>query len=319
MIVKKEMYTQELQSHYRTGRLLVSIARRKWSMRILHFFVSLVRGRKIKSVRNTDHVVPSSTTQNHKIPVRMFRPKEVEGPIPAMLYLHGGGYMMGLPEQALTFYENIIQKRNVAIIAPNYRLSPQSPYPAGFNDCYDTLLWMRDNAESLNLDPNNFIVAGHSAGGGMAAAVTLKVRDTQDVKLAFQMPIYPMLDHRRQTESSKMLGSPVWDAKSNKFAWNLYLRGLQGRAVPPYASPALNEDYRGFPPTISFVGDLEPFYDENVAYCEALEKAGVPVQFRVFEGTFHGFEVVAPKTTIGQAANKFQVDAFAEFYDRYVK
>ena len=318
MKVDKKMYHKDLQGQYGAGRFLVNVARRKWSLRILHFLVSQTKGRKIKDVLNETHFVESSTTQGHKIRVRVFRPKGVTGPLPAMLYLHGGGYMMGLPEQALTFYEDVIKRRNVAIIVPDYRLSQWDPYPAGFNDCYDTLLWMRDQAKQLNILPSDFIIAGHSAGGGMTAALTLKVRDTEDVKLAFQMPIYPMLDHRMTTESSQMLGSPVWDAKSNAFAWGLYLRGLKNKEIPAYASPALNNDYQGFPPTISFVGDLEPFHDENIAYIEALKKAGVPVRFKVFKGGYHGFEVVAPKSGFGQKANQFQLDAFEEFYDQYI-
>ena len=313
------MYTKELQGQYGAGRFLVNVARRKWSLRILHFFVGLAKGRKIKEAVNETHYVESSTKAGHKIRVRVFRPQEAKGPLPAMLYLHGGGYMMGLPEQALTFYSDLMKKRDVAVIVPDYRLSQRDPFPAGFNDSYDTLLWMRDNAKKLNILPDNYIIAGHSAGGGMTAALTLKVRDTQDVKLAFQMPVYPMIDHRMQTESSQMSGSPVWDAKSNAFAWGLYLRGIKGQQIPAYASPSLNEDYSGFPPTISFVGDLEPFYDENVAYFEALKKANVPVRFKVYKGAYHGFEVVAPKTDIAKEANKFQLDAFAEFYDQYIK
>ncbi|OJJ23981.1 hypothetical protein BKI52_04605 [marine bacterium AO1-C] len=225
---------------------------------------------------------------------------------------------MGIPEMAMPFYSDIIKRRKVVIVAPDYRLSQKNPFPAGFNDCYDVLLWMRDNAEELNIDPDNFIIAGHSAGGGMTAAITLKVRDTKDVKLAFQMPIYPMLDHRMITASSKMLGSTMWDANINAFAWNLYLRNLEG-PVTAYASPALNEDYRDFPPTISFVGDLEPFYDENIAYIEALKSAAVPVEFKVFKGAYHGFEVGSPKTAIGKEANKFQLDAFEKFYDQYIQ
>ena len=110
----------------------------------------------------------------------------------------------------------------------------------------------------------------------------------------------------------------MWDANINAFAWNLYLRNLNGD-VPAYASPALNRDYSDFPPTISFVGDLEPFYDENVAYIEALKDASVPVKFELFKGGYHGFEVGSPETTIAKAANKFQLDAFGEFYDKYIQ
>jgi len=109
----------------------------------------------------------------------------------------------------------------------------------------------------------------------------------------------------------------MWDANINAFAWKLYLRDLTGK-IPAYASPALNEDYRDFPPTISWVGDLEPFYDENIAYIEALKQAAVPVKFKVFKGGYHGFEVGSPTASIAKKANAFQLDAFEEFYDRYL-
>lgn len=318
MIVNKEMYDQELQAHYDQYRFLVSVNSKKWSLRLMTSLVRMSKGQKVKSVVNETTHVPSTTTKGHSIRTRVFRPEGVNKPLPAMLYLHGGGYMMGLPEMANVFYEDILKRRDIVIFAPDYRLSQKDPFPAGFNDSYDVLLWMRDHAEELNIDPNNFVVAGHSAGGGMTAAVTLKARDTKDVNLAFQMPIYPMLDHRMITASSKMEGSTMWDANINAFAWKLYHRNLQGE-VPAYASPALNEDYSDFPPTISFVGDLEPFHDENIAYIEALKKAGVPVKFKVFEGGYHGFEVGSPETKMGQAANGFQLDAFEEFYDQYIQ
>lgn len=318
MIVEKEMYDKELQAQYAQFRFLVSVNSKKWSMRLMNRLVRLSKGQKLKDAVNETHFVESTTEKNHRIRTRVFRPAGTTEALPAMLYLHGGGYMMGIPEMAMPFYADILKRRKVVIVAPDYRLSHQHPFPAGFNDSYDVLLWMRDNAKALNIDPDNFIIAGHSAGGGMTAAVTLKVRDTQDVKLAFQMPVYPMLDHRMTSESSKMLGSTMWDANINAFAWGLYHKNLNGR-IPAYASPALNEDYSGFPPTISFVGDLEPFYDENVAYIEALKKASVPVKFKVFKGGYHGFEVGSPQTTIGIEANHFQLDAFEEFYDTYIQ
>ncbi len=115
-----------------------------------------------------------------------------------------------------------------------------------------------------------------------------------------------------------MSGSTMWDADINARAWKLYLRNIEG-AVPPYASPAQNEDYRDFPPTISFVGDLEPFFDESNAYIEALKRANVDLRFKVFKGGYNGFEVGSPKAGISKAANAFQLDAFEEFYDRYVR
>lgn len=317
MIVNKEMHDKELQSQYGQFRFMVSINQKKWGLRLMNRMVRLTKGQKVKGAVNETHFVPSTTTNNHKIRTRVFRPEGITKPLPAMLYVHGGGYMMGIPEMANVFYADVMKRRDIVIVSPDYRLSQKDPFPAGFNDCYDVLLWMRDNAKELNINPDKFIIAGHSAGGGMTAALTLKVRDTQDVKLAFQMPIYPMLDHRMITASSQMQGSTMWDANINARAWGLYLRNLK-QQVPAYASPALNEDYSGFPPTISFVGDLEPFYDENIAYIEALKNASVPVEFKVFKGGYHGFEVGSPKAAISKEANKFQLDAFEKFYDQYI-
>ena len=318
MKVTKNMHDKELQAQYGQFRTLVSINSKKLGLKIMNSLVRMTKGQKIKGVINETHHVSSTHTKNHKIRTRVFRPEGTEAEtLPAMIYFHGGGYMMGIPEMANVFYEDVLKRKKVAIFSPDYRLSQRDPFPAGFNDCYDVLLWIRDNAKKLKIDSNKIIIAGHSAGGGMAAAITLKARDTKDVKPIFQMPIYPMLDHRMITASSKMQGSTMWDANINERAWGLYLKNIKGN-VPTYASPALNEDYRDFPPTISFVGDLEPFYDENVAYIEALKKASVPVKFKIYKGAYHGFEVGSPKAQIAMEANKFQLDAFEEFYDTYI-
>lgn len=318
MIVNKEMYNKELQAQYSQFRFIISMNSRKLGLKVMNGLVRLTKGQKVKEAVNETHFVSSTYTKGHKIRTRVFRPEGTAKPLPAMVYFHGGGYMMGIPEMANTFYSDVLSRRPVAIVAPDYRLSQKAPFPSGFNDCYDVVLWVRDNAKELNIDPNNIIIAGHSAGGGMAAAITLKLRDTKDVKPAFQMPIYPMLDHRMVTESSKMLGSAMWDANINARAWGLYLRNIENQ-IPAYASPALNNDYSDFPPTVSFVGDLEPFYDENVAYIEALKKASIPTKFKVFKGGYHGFEVGSPDAPISKEANKFQLDAFEEFYDKYIK
>ena len=319
MTITKGMYDKELQAQYGQFRFIISMNSRKWGLKVMNGLVRLTKGQKIKGVINETHNVRSSYTKGHQIRTRAFRPAgTATETLPAMIYFHGGGYMMGIPEMANVFYEDILKRRKVAIFSPDYRLSQKDPFPAGFNDCYDVLLWLRDNAQKLNINPNNIIIAGHSAGGGMAAAITLKARDTGDVKPAFQMPIYPMIDHRMITASSKMQGSAMWDANINARAWELYLRNIKGD-VPAYASPSLNEDYSGFPPTISFVGDLEPFYDENVDYIESLKKASVPVKFKVFKGGYHGFEVGSPKAKISIEANEFQLEAFEEFYDKYIQ
>lgn len=243
--------------------------------------------------------------------------------LPAMLYLHGGGYMLGTPEAWFPFYHQILSRRDVCIVAPDYRLTPEDPYPAGFEDSYGTLLWMKEQADTLKIWDDHFILAGHSAGGGLVAGLTLKARATpQDkIHIALIMPIYPMLDHRMETDSAKdMDGAPLWNSQVNRIAWQYYLKNINvdTQDVPIFASPALNQDYQGYPPTVSFVGDLEPFYHETLDYMETIQKAGIPTKFRVFSGAFHSFEVLAPNTTLSKEAWKFEAEAFEEFFDLYV-
>jgi acetyl esterase/lipase len=130
------------------------------------------------------------------------------------------------------------------------------------------------------------------------------------------MPIYPMIDDR-ETFSSKDNTAPVWDSKSNELGWGLYLRGL--KEIPVYAAPARATDYSKLPPTITFIGSVEPFRDETIAYVENLEKANVPVQFELFEGCFHAFERFGANTTIGKRTTKFLLDNYKEFVERYFR
>lgn len=316
--ITKEMYAPELRSFYRPGRFLAAILSKKWGVNLLDGLLRISKGQKIDGIISEEQYLPGRHETNYSIRVRIFRPETVRDKLPAMLYMHAGGYMMGLPELALPFIEDIIKRRNVVVVAPAYRLSLKNPYPAGFNDCYDTLLWMKENANALGIYNDGFILAGHSAGGGLTAALALRARDTKDVKIAFQMPVYPMLDYRQFTESSKLTGTLIWDDKSNRFAWANYLKNLSADEITAYASPALTTDFSNIPPAISFVGELEPFRDETITFMKSLEAAGVPAKFKLFEGAFHGFDTVAPKTKIGQEAIKFQGEAFEEFFDRYL-
>ncbi|MEO0497372.1 MAG: alpha/beta hydrolase [Pseudomonadota bacterium] len=318
--ITRSIYDEDLRPAYLGGRIVIWIARRKWGLLLMQRFAMLpLKGSQVDGVINEEILIPSSSTPGHKIRVRIYKPAKATEPLPAMLYAHGGGYQVGLPELASDFYRDIMGKRDVVIVAPAYRLSLDGhPYPAGHDDCYDTLLYMKNNASDLGIRSDRFIVAGHSGGGGMAAAVTMKAVDTKEVDIAFQMPVYPMLDHRMQTQSAReMVGAPVWDQRSNALAWNNYLGHWEGD-VPDYASPALRKDLSGHPPTISFVGDLEPFKDETINYINALEAAGIPTAFKLYEGGFHAFEILRPQAPISKAANAFQINAFAEFYDKYL-
>lgn len=156
---------------------------------------------------------------------------------------------------------------------------------------------------------DKIFVGGNSAGGGMTAALTLYARDRGEVNIAFQMPLYPMLDDR-PTKTSKNNDAPVWNTKSNIAAWKLYLGDDYGTdMVSKYAAPARETDFSGLPPTLTFIGSIDPFLAETKSYVEALRAAGVPVEFRIFEGGFHSFDIYY-FANIAKEANKFIRDGF---------
>ncbi len=249
--------------------------------------------------------------------VRIYRPEGTRGtgPLPGVLFVPGGGYALGTPEAFGPTYQKLIGTRDCVIVSVDYRKSLDAPYPAALNDCYAALLWMKKNAAELGVSEDQLLVVGESAGGGLTAALALMARDRGEVKVAHQMPLYPMIDDRMTTESMRDNDAPLWGARHNRLAWNLYLGGLTGDAVPKYAAPARETDYAGLPPTTTFVGDLDPFRDETTAYVESLRAAGVPVAFRLFEGCYHGFDLIQPDTTPGREANAFFCEQFAEAVD----
>ncbi len=233
-----------------------------------------------------------------------------------LLWIHGGGYAIGLPEQDAVFVNGFCRDGSCVALLPDYTRSVDAPYPAALNDCYLALRWLYDHAEELGIDPSQIFVGGDSAGGGLTAALSILARDRGEVPVAFQMPLYPMLDDREETPSSQENDEPVWDTTANRVGWSLYLRSLKG-TVPAYAAPARLEDYSGLPPTCTYVGTIEPFHDETVLYCEALRKAGIPVHFKEYEGCFHGFDMLAYPTKPAREARDFLMETFRFAQENY--
>jgi acetyl esterase/lipase len=258
-----------------------------------------------------------SLDEGVRVRVRLYRPKDGAGRsgLPGVLFLHGGGYAVGSPEGFAAAYRMLQRTRDCVIVAPDYRKSLEAPYPAALHDCYGTLLWLKANAATLGVREDQLFVMGMSAGGGLTAAVSLLARDRGDVRIAHQLPLYPMIDHRMVTESSRDNDAPLWGSKHNRIAWDLYLAGLSGEDVSAYASPALETDLAALPPTTTFVGDLDPFRDETEVYVEGLRAAGVPVEFRRYPRCYHGFDAVRPGAKVSREANGFLCDRFAHAVD----
>lgn len=317
--IKREDFDKELQSAYNGGKFFVFFRYNKWRIKLFNFLLLKLLSRKKRQGVITEYTSIVSKNTKHKIPLVIYKPKTINKPLPIMLYLHGGGYVSGTPEMSPGL-EDLMNARPCIIVAPKYRKALTAPYPAALNDCYDTMLWIKENGREIGGIDDNIMIVGHSAGGGLAAAVTLKNRDEKDINVAFQMPLYPMLDYRNNTESAIACEDiPFWNTKSNKVCWNYYLENLieNDKSIPSYASPALNTDYSNFPPTITFVGGLEPFKDEVINYVENLKKAEIPTKFKVFPKAYHGFEAIIPNAKISLTAKKFLIDSYSEYFDKY--
>lgn len=236
---------------------------------------------------------------------------------PAILWLHGGGYATGMAGMLyMSRALPLVKKYGAVVVVPEYRLAGRDPYPAGLADCYAALLYMRDHCEEWGCDSSQLMVGGESAGGGLTAALCMLARDRGQVKIAYQMPLYPMLDDR-DTESSRANPGISWGTGRNHAAWRLYLRRLRGRRIPAYAVPARQTDYTGLPPAYTFVGDREPFYCETLTYVEELRRAGVPAQVDVYPTGFHAFDMLMPWRRISrQAAERFE-QAYRQAVEQY--
>ena len=251
--------------------------------------------------------------------IRVYKPLNMEKRGPAILWIHGGGYALGAPETGVVKCKRLIEESGAVIVSPDYRLSLEEPYPAALDDCYLALLWLAKNAEWLGGRSDQIMLAGESAGGGMAAALALLARDKKDVNVAFHMPLYPMIDDR-PTESSEKNNAPIWNAYNNRVAWKVYLGDLfKSGDIPYYAAPARAADYSNLPPALSFVGGIDPFRDEIVTYCDNLNKAGIPAQCRVYEGCYHGFDVLYPDAAISKRALEEFYAAFKQAVRTYFK
>lgn len=269
----------------------------------------------VRGLRKTEVSVPRMDGTDLRLLV--VTPPVLRPDAPSVLWIHGGGYAQGTPDAELSTMKSLVDLTGCIVVSPDYRLSGQAPYPAALDDCYSALLWLRDNTERLGGRPDQIIVAGASAGGGLTAALTLLARDRGEVRIAFQCPLYPMLDDR-ETESSRDNDAPVWDQVTNRNAWSLYLEGLDGTSeVPPYAAPARATDLVGLPPTITFVGGIEAFRDETIAYVERLRTAGVPTEFRLVPGAWHAFDGFTPWATPSKAAQRWYLGRFVEYVTRY--
>lgn len=250
-------------------------------------------------------------SEARRIPALVLSPEELSAPAAGVLWIHGGGYISGMKEMVyISRAVELVKSFGAVVVSPGYRLAPFSPYPAAIDDCYAALLHMKEHAAELWVREDQLMVGGESAGGGLCAAVCIKTRDTREVNVAFQMPLYPMLDDR-DTETSRDNHGRVWNTWKNHFGWRCYLRGTDRETLPPYAAPARVESMEGLPPAYTFVSTGEPFYAETLEYIRRLKDCGIPASADVYETDMHAFDMMRPKDALSiEAARRFN-ESFA--------
>jgi acetyl esterase/lipase len=225
---------------------------------------------------------------------RLYRPAGADGPTPALLWIHGGGYLIGSPEQDDALCRRYVQRLGITVAAVRYRLAPEHPYPIPLEDCYRVLTWL---AGLPGVDADRIAIGGASAGGGLTAALSFLARDRGEVTPVLQVLSYPMLDDRTVDPALDQPGFRLWNTRSNRFGWTSYLGG----ADPDVAVPARRTDLAGLAPAWLGVGTLDLFCAEDRAYAARLNAAGVPCEVYEVPGAFHGFDGLAPKAAVSQA------------------
>jgi acetyl esterase/lipase len=230
------------------------------------------------------------------IDIRLHRPPGDQGaPGPALLWIHGGGYLMGSAQQDDRLCKRFAAKLGATVAAVDYRLAPENPYPAALEDCHSALTWL---AGLPAVDPDRVVIGGASAGGGLTAALAFAARDRGVVNPVMQLLVYPMLDDRSSSRTElDDVEVRMWTREANRWGWASYL----GTADASVAVPARRADLAGLPPAWIGVGSNDLFHDEDLAYAEALRGAGVPCDVEVVPGAFHGFDVVVPKAGVSRA------------------
>jgi acetyl esterase/lipase len=235
----------------------------------------------------------------------------------ALLWVHGGGHVLGAPEQDDPLLDGVVARTGCVALAVDWRRAPEHPYPAALHDCYAVLAGIAAGMPGIDADPDHVVVGGASSGGGVAAGLALLARDRGEHALAGQLLVYPMLDDRELTVSSRAVTDRrVWNHESNRTAWAAYLGDLACDAVPPYAAPARANGLSGLPAAWIATTQLDLFRDEDVDYARRLMAAQVPTELHVYPGGVHGFDVFAPEAAVTRRFCRDRDEALDRFLCR---
>ena len=263
-------------------------------------FVPVEYAKSMRSVQATESTGSGASVQT-------MRSADLSaGTLPVVLYLHGGGYMVGCDAQCYEQMFSYCRTLPCISVMPEFRLAPENPYPAGVEDCYSVLEDLWNNPDQYGIDRNRIAITGFSCGGAMTIALCLMSRDRNGPKIRFQMPVSPTMNDRLDTPSALSITDPrILNLHFLKRVWNYYLgEGHENRDIPAYAAPSRTRDYSGLPPCFLHIAQYDPHYDEAMTYVRTLAECGVPVSWKEYRGCFHAFEISASKTRIGKEANR---------------
>lgn len=235
-----------------------------------------------------EHMAPGPAGD---IKVWVYSPKNAKSPTPGIVYIHGGGMIMGSVEADHATAQMMCDALGVTIASVDYRKAPENPSPAATEDVYAASQWFFDNSDSLGVNKNLIGLYGQSAGGGLVISLALRARDNKGPAFKFMAPIYPMIDHRNETHSSKLIDDVgIWDRAGSMEAWDWYLGGNQ---PDQHSSPAIAKDVSNLPPTYMDVGEMDMFRDEDLQFAQRLLEADVRVEFHIWPGAYHASEIFA--------------------------
>lgn len=251
-----------------------------------------------------------------KIDLFLIEPKGLEKASPCLIYIHGGGFVMDAAPSHYALAKIYAKEVGCRVVFVRYHLAPKYPFPAAPEDCFAALQWVLENAQMLGVDKNRIAVGGDSAGGALAAALSLMARDRLSLKLSFQLLIYPVADCRMNTESNKKFtNTPMWNSRLSKRMWQMYLPEMPDGNIE-YASPAEAQSLEGLPPAYVETAQFDCLRDEGIEYAQRLGSSGVETLLVQTEGTMHGFDVKLGTPTAKECIKKrveFMRSRFEQF------
>jgi triacylglycerol lipase len=300
------LYTKRAHSYARLHPELRSPLLRVRTPAFTPWFVKLLRSLDVNFPTPADVHVESRCAPGPPgapdVRVFVYRPHTLPKPAGALLFIHGGGYVIGAASMFHATSARYARELGIVVVSVDYRLAPDTPFPGPLEDCYAALRWIQAQADALGIDPARIAIAGESAGGGLAAALAQLAHDRGEVTPVFQVLFYPMLDDRTtlQTEHAGR-GEFVWTPASNLLGWSAYLgRKPALDNAPAYAAPARRQNLAGLPPAWIGVGELDLFYPETTEYARRLAEAGVPCELYTVAGAYHAFEAFHPNAPVSQ-------------------